>query len=113
MKLMPGLFAFAAFQASAADAALTADDVLAGFIPAMCKKIIVCTPDKVPSEGACRDAMRTSFDAISADPAFKAALQMSRPQLDACLSALDAMTCEGLQGSPPTACGFMQQQSPP
>jgi hypothetical protein len=113
VKLMPGLAAFAAFQVSAADGVLTSDDVLAGFIPAMCKKIIACTPDRVPSENACRDAMKTSFDAIAADPAFKAALQMSRPQLDACLTALDAMACEGLEGSPPTECGFMQQQSPP
>lgn len=110
-RLAPIAVITLALPGCAGDAPLPGEQVLAELVPVLCEKIVACAPDEVPDESECRQAMAASFGPAMADPDFSAALELTRPALNACLAALDAMQCDRLAGTPPDACGFIRRRT--
>jgi hypothetical protein len=81
------------------------EQVIESIVSAMCKKMATCQPNAMSSEEFCRDTMKT---ALSGHEAI-AKIQITKKQLDACVTTIEGSECEGLLGAtPPKGCEFLQ-----
>ncbi|MDL1870955.1 hypothetical protein FBR05_01990 [Deltaproteobacteria bacterium PRO3] len=84
---------------------LSSDQVLGAVVGAMCKKLVTCQPNAMPSEDFCQTTMKTALNSAKDMPKAEA----TQKQLDACLDSINKSECQGLLGSePPAGCEFLK-----
>jgi hypothetical protein len=84
---------------------LSPDEVLQGVVGAMCKKIVVCQPNAMPSEDFCKNTMKTALSSAKDLPKVGA----TQKQLDECLASIEKSDCANILGSePPKGCEFLK-----
>ncbi len=84
---------------------LSSDQVLESVVVAMCKKMVSCQPNAMPSEDFCKTTMKTAMTSNKDLPKVEA----TQKQVDTCVASIDKASCEGLMGSePPAGCDFLK-----
>jgi len=81
------------------------EKVLESVVGAMCKRIIACQPNAMPSEDFCQNTMKTALNSSKDMPKVAA----TQKQLDACLDSINKGECSSLLGNePPKDCEFLK-----
>lgn len=84
---------------------ITADKVIESVVLAMCKKMVTCQPNAMPSEDFCQTTMKTALSSNKDLPKVEA----TQKQLDNCTGSIAKADCQTLLGSkPPEGCEFLQ-----
>ena len=84
---------------------LESDQVLTSVVGAMCKKLVTCQPNAMPSEEFCQNTMKTALNSAKDMPKVAA----TQKQLDTCVENINKSECQNLLGSePPTGCEFLK-----
>lgn len=91
--------------ASCSGQKVEANKVFEDVTAAMCKRLITCQPEAMPSEDFCRSTMKTALSAQKNMPKVEA----TQKQLDACVASINQGSCDSLMGSePPKDCDFLK-----
>ena len=84
---------------------LSSDQVLTAVVGAMCKRLVTCQPNAMPSEDFCQTTMKTALSSAKDMPKVEA----SQKDLDACLDTINKAECQNLLGNePPKGCEFLK-----
>lgn len=74
-------------------------------VGAMCKKIVSCQPNLMPSADFCKQTVKTGLLQAKKD---LLKIESTQKQLDACLNSINNMSCENMLGAkPPEGCDFL------
>jgi hypothetical protein len=84
---------------------VSSDKVLEEVVMAMCKKMVTCQPNAMPSEDFCKNTMKTALSSNKDMPK----VETTQKQLDTCTASINKSDCQTLLGSkPPEGCEFLQ-----
>jgi len=93
------------FSACSGSKKIESDKVLESVVVAMCKKMVTCQPNAMPSEDFCKTTMKTAMSSNKDLPKVAA----TQKELDGCIASIDKASCDGLMGSePPAGCEFLK-----
>ncbi len=81
------------------------EKVLESVVGAMCKKLVTCQPNAMPSEDFCQNTMKTALNSAKDMPKVEA----TQKQLDGCIDNIAKADCANLLGNePPAGCEFLK-----
>ena len=95
-----------ALFASCTGRKVSPEKVLEAVVGAMCKKIVACQPNAMPSEDFCKTTMNKALESSKGGVP---KVEASQKDLDACLDSINKADCQNLLGTePPKGCEFLK-----